>query len=406
MHKPTILITNRRYPQFAYLEKEYNLLWHPVDSNRSLSEQADEIEVMLSKKKITLDGVLGLFTDAPPIVAAMLAQKFNLISPSVESMYHTQNKAVFAEIMKKNDLPLPTTRAFKIPHSEPFYLRYPLFIRPIKGSFSAGSFIIHTRADLEKNLAYLRTSHIPIVQPCFESFFTAHDKKYQSLDSWYIAQHFIRARQYTLDAFVYKKKVHIIGVTQTIYTNNRRSFKRFDYPGDFPSNKHAMLQKIAQKMVHATQYDNGAFSMEFFLTRANKISIIEMNTRLTYQFIPLYEQRYAISPFEMALSLCLGKMPNIEKKENKNRASSFPLRVWKDMIVKKVPTAAELKELTTTYDALGITIDVAINKKLSDYRQDAYSYRYGVIDIAGETDSIIQKKFANLIQKLPVEFAE
>ena len=64
---------------------------------------------------------------------------------------------------------------------------------------------------------------------------------------------------------------------------------------------------------------------------------------------------------------------------------SLVARVYKDMVIEKVPSPEYIAKLYQNPHILHMDVVVQPNKKLSDHRQDAYSYRYAKIAIAANT---------------------
>src|SRR5262249_9663258 len=149
------------------------------------------------------------------------------------------------------------------------------------------AFILHSQQEFEEKLAFLRQQTREIDRP-FKLFFSPFNNAYTPMQNWYHVQPFIDVAQYTVDAFVFHQKVHIMGVVQSIYTEDRKSFKRFDFPGDFPKDLTGKLQDLLEKVVKTVGFDNSGFDLEFFLTPGGELLIIEMNTRVSRGFNALY----------------------------------------------------------------------------------------------------------------------
>jgi hypothetical protein len=106
----------------------------------------------------------------------------------------------------------------------------------------------------------------------------------------------------------------------------------------------------------------------------------------------------------MLSELALGRLPNLQKKEIRCLGSSIPLRINDDSIVVSVPSKKSLETLEQELGIMSINIYVTEKSKLSDYRQDAYSFRYGVVDIAGKSLREIRMKEKKLMKKLKIIF--
>jgi len=397
--KPTILVVGKEDPDLCDLREKYDLIFHTLKYSTSPFVQAKEILTSVEDKQ--LDGVIG-FTDLGSTIAAIIAQERHLVGPSPYALYLAQNKAMFSQYMLKTHLPYPDTTVIDITSPTFPNFDYPVFIKPIKGRMSSFAFMLHSQQEFAEKLAFLKQQKREIDRP-FELFFSHFSDAHSPLQNWYHIQPFIDVAQYTVDAFVFDQKVYIIGVVQSIYTENRKSFKRFDFPGDFPKDMTGKLQDLLEKVVKTIEFDNCGFDLEFFLTPGGEFLIIEMNTRISQGFNSLYLEHYVHSPKEMVLDLCLGHMPSLEVKEKPRQASSFPLRIKHDCLVTRVPSAEEIEDLKIRFDIAKIDVTVQEGKKLSDYWQDSYSYRYALVDIPGENLDQIKEKLTLLLEHLPIE---
>jgi biotin carboxylase len=348
----------------------------------------------------SLDGVVG-FNDTGSILASLVAQKLSLPGPTPKAVYQAQNKAIFLTILKQAGLPVPPTKIISLDKPHPLSsFPYPIFIRPIKGITSMHSYQIWDTVQWNKTITALR--RVRLNSTVYEEFFTMFDSSYVPLARWFIVQPYTHAAQYTVDGFVEKHNVTLLGVTQTYYNEAKTSFERFDYPASVSPKVKKNLHAIVTGITNALGYSGGGFNIEFFLDQNTNISIIEFNTRISNQFIPLLAQHYHMSPFQMMIELSIGKTPDISKKKIQPLTSSFALRIPHDATVLYRPSENQLEAFIQEYGLLGLTIFADVGKKLSDYRQDAYSFRYGLIDVAGKTRKEILKKFETARSKIPI----
>lgn len=382
-----------------YLTDRYKFVVERLNIETSPFLEAERIFQKMKEQKCSIDGILS-FYDFPSIVNAVLAKKLKLSGTSPESVYHAQNKAEFLKkIGSKNIYQAPwllvNIRSFqnKAPDKKM------LFIRPIKGSLSVNAYKVKNTRELPQIYKHLLNKSKPLEEG-FRSFFCHFDNKMVCPENNFILQRYIRAKQYTLDGFVFNKKVYFIGIVQSIYTPDRTSFKRFDSPVKFNRQLTAQLMIVARKIIRTLEYGQSGFNMEFFVLPDQKIMPIEFNTRISPGFYNLYKQIYEDSIFSMMADLSVRKMPNMKKKAMSQYASSFPLRIKHDALLKAKPSSLELERLQKKYDAPRIHIYVKEGMRLSDYRQDAYSFRYGLVDVTGKNRKEILKKFSHLMKEL------
>ncbi|MBP6882033.1 MAG: ATP-grasp domain-containing protein [Candidatus Levybacteria bacterium] len=397
--KPIVLIIGTEIPQLKKLSDTFSFIYRPADISLSPEKLTRLLVKEIKKKYPEVQAVLGTL-DYPSIIAAMVAKELGLPGPTPRSIFLAQNKALFTPLAGKHHTYFPKTEILNIKKGKPS-ISYPVFIRPIKGSFSAFSYKI----DSEKEFSEIRKTILKTKRDIkqFERFFQMFDKKIKNLKDWYIVQEYINFKQYTLDGFTQDNKLSILGITESIYTPDRKSFKRFDFPSKIPDKSYKKLQKILNGVLSEMKYSEGCFNLEFFILPDGNISMIELNTRISPGFANLYSQVYKTPLLKIAIDVARGNHPDLTMLEKPRYASSFPLRVIGDHLVQKVPSDDEIEKLKIKFDILSIKIDFKVGMKLSDKQQDAYSFRYGIVDIAGKSHGEILRKFSDLVKNLNVQ---
>jgi hypothetical protein len=403
MRKPTILIfigSNRL--TFEELHDMYAFHYYPHSFNESPQEIVIKTLYDLEKKKIRPDAVIGV-NDDTSILASLAASELGLIGPSPRSLLLAQHKGLFTPLARAANPAMPKTFILKSDETLPEGLPFPGFMKMVKSNVSSFAFMINSRQELKEKSELVWQSQHPIHR-WFQSFFDSQKQTSEHLiplDAL-IYQRFIDEEQYTVDGFIQQGEVTLLGITRSVYTPDRKSFLRFDFPATFPEGVTAKLHKIITKLMSLTGYDNSGFNIEFFLTKRGDIYIIELNTRISNQFVPLMKERYTRTNVEYILDVALGIKPTITLKKTARFATSFPLRTRTDQLVTFVPDRAYFADLERRLGVLSIRPLVASGTRLSSYPNDAYSYRYAFIDIAGDSMEEINEKYKAVMNHLGI----
>ncbi len=305
--------------------------------------------------------------------------------PAPEALYIAQHKAIFARIARDINRHYPDTVVLE----KEQVIRvdgklFPAFIRLAKGSLSMHSYMVNCKEELKEILPKLFHIKRPLLvwsRSFYEQFAQASDPPIEC----FLLQPFLNFRQYTVDAYVFRGRMRILGITESIYTLDRRSFQRFDFPGDLPPSAMHELHAMLVRLVERLQFDNAGFDVEFFLTPDNHIILIEFNTRLSLQFVPLIYQWYEISALEVMSLICIVIEPQLIPRSLQLLASSCVLRSFEDKKVVRVPTRQEIIALKKSGHIEFMRVLVDPGYKLSDHEQDSYSYRYALVDVLGHT---------------------
>ncbi len=400
-HRPAILAIIESPSQKVYFQHDLaDFDWHffLFNPKLSLTSQVRGIVTHWRRSRIPLRGVFGI-TDEPSIVAALVAKQLKLPGNNPKAIYRAQHKALLTQYLSECTRSAPDTKLILSVHEIPPNITYPAFIRPAKGSLSMHSFKVNSKHDLITLLPKVFREERPLVVWSSQFYDTYAEKGDPPLQAFLI-QPFLDYPQYTVDGYVYRNKTFILGITSSVYTPDRKSFDRFDFPADLPVLIQKKLHHVIKKLIKRLKYDNSGFNIEFFVTPEGEIIIIELNTRLSVQFVPLMYERLNHSNIYAMTVLSMGKKPNMRTVNSTKYVSSCVLRSRTDKYVLSVPSAKQIQLLIQQNYATNIRVLVSPGCCLSEYEQDSYSYRYAIVDISGESLPQILQKLKHVKTKL------
>lgn len=380
---------------FTRFENKYTLLSYSLNKNASPSEILADINRRFPK----IDAIIGS-TDKTSIIASLIADERKCAGPSPLSILKAQDKAICTEIFRNVIPDFPPFCVITSSNLNQCAISFPAFMKPVKGALSKKAYKITRKEEIEEYFLAANLNCDPYIIWYQEAFSHIIPKNDIHLNS-FILQPYIQAPQFTVDAYVFKKKVFIIGITKSIMTPDGMSFARFEHPAVFASRLQTTLHIILEKVVEALDFDNSFFNLEFFV-KDNTIIPIEFNTRIAHQFIPLFQAWYSEDIYEQMVLLALGKNPHLQPKADPLIATSFVLRTTKDAYITYIPTQEEVKQFEKQYGLLSFIPLGETGKKLSEFPQDAYSFRYAIVNIAGHTQEELDKKFELVSQQCPI----
>ncbi len=375
--------------------------------NEGINTYLNRIVHEVKHNKIIVNGVFGT-DDISNVIASIIAKKINIPGPDPVHILRSINKYLSRKIQKE----------YLQDHYPKFSilsnidikrkLQFPLFIKPIYSNSSSNSFFVNSEKKLTK---IIRSSKIDL---------NKRNRIYSKLIKYIndpvsnnyntnalICENIIKGTQITLDGYIFQGKVHFLGITKSNFIPKTISFSRFDYPIIFKKEINQKLEKIASKFVTSSMLDNTLFNIEFMVDIENDIiSIVEINPRMSTQFTPLVKMITGISQLEIACDISIGIKPNfkLDISNNNNIASCCIFRRSKDAKVLKCPTKKELDILKKRFPCSSIVSRVSKGKKLSDYRQDTFTYRYGYAYIPGSNTKEIMAKYTEIKKYLNFKF--
>lgn len=368
-----------------------NMIPHRVDSKRSVSKQFKAAMNFIANPERDITGIIGT-NDFASALAAAVSEEMGFTTPSLQSIYQAQHKVLFAGHAAACSTHFqPTcilTCTADIPQDSSWY---PGFIKPAAGSLSDRAHMVKNPADLREKYREASRGHPADVrwrEELFQPVIAPDDPPFSA----FLLQPFYTFPQYTGDAYRFNGTLYWVGITASIFDAAGHSFERFDFPADIPAAARAELDDITRKITQRIGYGNGCLNVEFFITEGDHIALIELNTRQSLQFVPLFAARYTSDYLTEACRLALGDAPQINPIPNSQRASSCVLRMYADAKVVKVPTQGEIESVISNGLARSVRVLVQPGARLSDYKQDEYSYRYALINIMGKDTQEIQTK--------------
>ena len=381
------------------IDADTRLLLHWVDPRTSVHAQMRAVQKIIDSARARVGGVIGI-DDFASAMAVALSDHMGFPSPPLLAVYQAQHKALFAQHAAACSPHYPPTTVIRsaadIPQKASLY---PAFVKPAAGSLSAHSFLVEAPEALRRKyeeVAPLKRPDVHWRQELYGPLMKADDPPL----TCFLVQPFLRLPQYTVDGYVFKKDVHVVGVTASVFDRAGHSFERFDFPADLEQNADAELKQVIQALITRLGYDHGCFNIEFFVTEDAHVVPIEFNTRLAFQFVPLFAARYGNNYLAEACRLALGQEPRLDPIASPRMSSSCVLRVYEDREVVSVPDEEELRRLTGEELALSVRVLVRPGTRLSDYKQDAYSFRYAIVNIEYADEAEREEKIERIKDRL------
>src|SRR5262249_36843908 len=213
---------------------------------------------------------------------------------------------------------------------------------------------------------------------------------------WLIAEELLSGRQCTLDGMMFEGNLTLIGVVDSIRLPNKVSFARFDYPSHLSRATQEKMVDIAARALRCIGFDNGLFNIEYFVNdRGDTPKIIEINPRFSPQFSDLFEKVDGTLTHQYVVEMATGERPQVTRRRGAHRiAASCVLRVARDHVVARAPTARGIARLRAAVPATHVDVTTEAGQRLSEPAQDSYTYRYGLIHLGARDRRDLKRKLA------------
>ncbi len=359
----------------------------------------------------SIDAIASYYDFPGSLLVPVIAQKYKVPGPSLESIMKCENKYWSRlEQGKVISEHIPLFKAFD-PFDEKAYdslgLLPPFWIKPIKAFRSFLAYHINGEAQFYEIMKEMQRDINFIIQP-FQEFMRIYNlpAEFTSMKENCIAESAISGHQCTLEGYVYCGRVVSYGLVDSIREANCPSFARYEYPSSLPQEIQFRMADIARRIITQIGLDNCAFNIEFFYDQtADEVYLLEINPRISQSHGDIFEKVHGASHHSIMLDLATGKKPKtLNNSGNYNKAANFMLRIFERGRVKKAPLEEEINRVKETIPGLEITLKVTEGMHLSDLQnQDSYSFELANIFIGGRDQQDLVEKYEKVIEDLSFE---
>jgi len=294
---------------------------------------------------------------------------------------------------------------------EEFTLPYPFWLKPIKSFASHLGFKVENRDQFAAALAETRAN----IARIGDQFNLIMNRVELPPDirrvngNWCIAEQLVGGWQCGVEGYVLNGQTFVHGIFDCYKDNNSWSFNRYEYPSRWP-------RRVQQRMIEATErlmphlgYNQAPFGVEFFWDEAaDKLWLIEVNTRISQSHSDQFEKVHGISNHEIAFSVALGMKPRIPVGGGAfGCAAKFHLRRYADCKVLKVPGADNIAAIAREIPGTEIHLSVEPGMQLSDLRdQDSFSFEIATVHLGAADQPELLRRFRRVAEMLEFECSD
>ncbi len=397
--------------------------FHPLlRSEELIYQRRYEIEEKLEKARKVLrafDGTVDAIVchwDFPVTpMAAMLCEELGLPGPSLEALLKCSHK-YWSRVEQRKVAPENTPEFCAVdPFSEgaleQVTIDYPFWMKPVKGYGSLLGFRINNAAEFHRAIGIVR-AHIKRLGDPFNEILQrvdVPDAVAGVTGNHLIAEELLGGLEIAPEGSVQQGVYQAHGMIDMVRDRNHKSFLRYEYPSRAPRRVQQRAIDLAGKVLSQIGFNNGCFNMEFFWEReTDKLSIIEINPRISQSHCYQFEMVDGMSNHEIAVHVALGDKPNFEYGRGPyEHAAKFLLRRYtqQDERAVHVPTRDELDRLKSRQPDTDVVLMLEKGGRLSELMdQDPYSYLLAEVYVAAHTTRELLARYQQAVDLLPFEF--
>lgn len=360
------------------------------------------------------DAILNYWDFPGSCLAPLLCHRNGLPGPKLEAVAALEHKLWCRQVLHRVAPEFSTDFCAVDPFAERprkmIEIDYPFWVKPFVSHSSYLGFKIENEEELRQAMAIIREGIGLFGNPFNE--FLDHVEMPEDIKGigglHCIAEKSIAAdAQVTLEGYVFAGEVVIYGAVDSVREGGvGSSFSRYEYPSRMPREVLERMEDATAKLLTEVGYDNAPFNAEFFYDQeSGRISLLEVNTRLSKSHAPLFQDVDGRSHQKIGLELALGQRPQFSKgKGSWPSAAKFMLRLFQDGKVKRVPSSTEIHHMQTRYPEAMVQVLVDEGQRLSALGfQDSYSFEIADIFIGGRDREELNEKYSDILENLPFQ---
>lgn len=326
---------------------------------------------------------------------AALAERLDLPGPKPNPILLCEHKYYCRQYQAKI-VPSATPKFFLIDpnnlESVESISMFPGFLKPVKSCMSKNAYRISDRNELRSRA---QESLLPelFILPFNDLVRMYTDWEFNA--NYLLYEDLLEGMQVSLEGFVFRGQVTVMGIIDAIMFPDTFSFKRFQYPSALPEDVLLRMKQIASDFISGIGYDNAMFNMEMMYDpKKNTIHIIEINPKIASQFPDLFEKVDGSNSYEVMMRIALGLEPCFTRGRGKYKiAASCVLRTFEDKLVTEIPDQENIDAVEKQFPDSIVQVIATKGEKLSEQLQDSHSFRYGLINMGADSQEELVQNF-------------
>ena len=301
-----------RSGRYRFHEHGFDLFRFPSNARLMWFDLWRFVDAMVSRYRGRIDAVFSSNEQFGALAAALVAQRLRLPGADPAVLLCTQHKYE-ARLRLREFAPDLCPEFELIPYTisleEARLLSYPMFVKPVKATFS----VLARRCDRPEDLIeHLRFK--PWEKHVIKRLIEPHNQALRRFPQFridsrkMIIEELLPGKQINVDGYVHGGQVHLLGVTDEVMYPGTISFLRFMFPGVQSKELSDKLLEATERVVRGYGFTHGFFNLEFFIhPESGALTLIEVNPRLAAQLAQFYEWVLGIDTYELGFALALNR---------------------------------------------------------------------------------------------------
>ena len=393
-----------RSGRYSFHEHGFDLFRFPSNARLMWFDLWRFVESMVDRYRGRIDAVFSSNEQFGALAAALVAQRLELPGADPAVLLCTQHK--YEARLRLRDFAPELCPEFElIPYTitleEARRLKYPMFVKPVKATFS----VLARRCDRpEELIEHLRFK--PWEKHVIKRLIEPHNQalrrfpQFQIDSRKMIVEELLQGHQVNVDGYVHDSAVHLLGVSDEVMYPGTISFLRFMFPGPQSESLRERVRDATERVVRGYAITHGFFNLEFFIhPQTGALKLIEVNPRLAAQLAQFYEWVLGIDTYELGFALALNRPLPLRHSARFGAAASFVWRSFDGTSCPRIPTRSDLDWLAAEYPESRLEL---YPKKGGSLQRDLKwlgSHRWAILNLPGRDEADLRLRYERICER-------
>ncbi|GAB4466455.1 MAG: hypothetical protein OHK0044_06340 [Burkholderiaceae bacterium] len=279
-------------------------------------------------------------------------------------------------------------------------LGWPLFVKPIKATFSVLARRVDSAQELARHLRFgpfERRIIRRLVRPYAQ--ITAQLAPGLVDPAGMLLETPMAGHQVNVDGYVFRGAVRIVGMADALTypneANGARHFLRFAYPSRIGADVRARIERLTRLLLAELGFAHGFFNVEFFVRADGRVQFIEVNPRLASQLADLYRWVDGHDIYRMLVALACGRDPaTVERLAPvAGAAASFVWRKFDGTGTDRLPTRTDRDWLAQEHPGARLMLYPKRGAALAREYKWLGSHRYAVMNLSADDEAQLRARY-------------
>ncbi len=394
------------YADYEFVYEGFDLFRFPSNARLMSFDARGFVDRLVARWRGRVDGVFSNNEYFGALIAAAVAERLGLpgTPPAVvTTAQHKYYSRLAQQRAAPEAVPAFSVFPFDVCHPAGVGLPFPLYVKPVRATFSVLARRVEDFAALQRHLRFSWFEELVIrrlvkpfndLMPLYTDFrIDAHHL---------IAETPLAGRQANVDGYVRDGEVRFIGLSDALMFPGTDQFERFVYPSSLPPPVQERMRELAARVLAGMGYHHGFFNLEMFWDPAtDRLTLIELNPRLASQLAGLYRRVDGIDPHRMLLELCTGAVPDARRVATGcGVAASLVSRRFDGRPLEREPRAEELASARRLHPDAAIMLYLKRGGALAREMKWLGSYRYAVVNLGAASEEKLASRYAEILRLL------